>query len=78
MTCEGCAQQQPAVAPGNSLAWQVYCRLAPGLRDGWGAVNLAGLEAGFRNLCLPARARPELQDKLVIILAGSLREPQKE
>jgi hypothetical protein len=55
--------------PGNLPAWSFFCRLAPGLVDGLGGVNLAGLEAGFRQLGVPEVARQELLEKLLILLA---------
>jgi hypothetical protein len=55
--------------PGNLPAWSFFCRLAPGLVDGLGGVNLAGLEAGFRQLGVPEAARQELLEKLLILLA---------
>lgn len=55
------------------MVW-VYERLAATLIDGLGGVNLPGIEAGFRVLQVPPRARPEILQKLLILT----REMQKK
>jgi hypothetical protein len=44
------------------------------LMDGWGGINVQGMEAGFRLLHIPATARPEIFQKLMI-LARELVKP---
>lgn len=60
--------------PRNLPVFWVYERLASTLIDGMGGVTLPGIEAGLRILQVPARARPEILDKLLILA----RERQKK
>jgi hypothetical protein len=50
------------------VVW-VYHRLSAAVVDGMGGINLPGIEAGLRLLQIPVRARPEILQKLLILIA---------
>jgi hypothetical protein len=72
--CEGCEYQKPDILPRNHPVVWVYERLAPGLIDGMGGVNLPGIEAGFKILRVPPLARPEILQKLLILISESRKK----
>jgi hypothetical protein len=55
------------------VVW-VYERLAGTLVDGMGGINLPGIEAGLRLLQTPARARPEILQKMLILAREILKK----
>jgi hypothetical protein len=46
--------------------------------DGWGGINVAGIQAGLEELQIPESIRPIIFKKLMILARGLMPRPPEE
>lgn len=63
--------------PGNWPVWWLYQQMSGMIFNGMGGVDAGSIEAGLRNLNVPAAARPGLYRKLLALAKEILRESKE-
>lgn len=68
--------QVPKLLPANRPAWELFCKISPGLFDGMGGVSYPAIDFCFRTYVRPS-ARSVVMDMMLIIIA-CIREAKEK
>ena len=67
--CSDCTMRIPRLTRQNRIIFHVFQKLGGGVRDGFGGINVPGIEAGLRILGVPTTERGWMFESIMTLLS---------